>query len=87
MMKYHQRAHEFNIETLNEFSNYWEDIREYYYPFESGLKSGTAEVFKHEIPGGQYSNLRPQAEALGLGERFSEVKKMYSQVNELLETL
>ncbi|HIE45570.1 MAG TPA: pyruvate carboxylase, partial [Flavobacteriaceae bacterium] len=72
---------------LNKFSNYWEDVREYYYPFESGLKAGTAEVYQHEIPGGQYSNLRPQAEALGLGDRFEEVKQMYAQVNTLFGDL
>ena len=87
MMKYHKREHEFDSKTLNQFSNYWEDIREYYYPFESGLKSGTAEVFEHEIPGGQYSNLRPQATALGLGDRFDEVKKMYGEVNRLFGDL
>ena len=87
MMKYHERAHEFDITKLNQFSNYWEDIREYYYPFESGLKSGTAEVFNHEIPGGQYSNLRPQADALGLGARFDEVKYMYAQVNDMFGNL
>lgn len=83
MMKHHERAHNFEMPKLNEFSNFWEDTREMYYPFESGLKAGTAEVFQHEIPGGQYSNLRPQAEALGLGDRFDEVKKMYSQVNDM----
>lgn len=87
MMKYHERAHDFESNSLNQFSNYWEDIREYYYPFESGLKSGTAEVYKHEIPGGQYSNLRPQATALGLGDRFDEVKKMYAQVNQMFGNL
>ncbi len=87
MMKYHDRAHEFDIPKLNQFSNYWEDIREYYYPFESGLKSGTAEVFLHEIPGGQYSNLRPQAIALGIGDRFDEVKKMYAEVNAMFGNL
>jgi pyruvate carboxylase len=87
MMRYHERAHEFDINKLNQFSNYWEDIREYYYPFESGLKSGTAEVYQHEIPGGQYSNLRPQANALGLGGRFDEVKKMYSEVNTMFGNL
>ena len=87
MMKYHERAHEFDMNKLNQFSNYWEDIREYYYPFESGLKSGTAEVYQHEIPGGQYSNLRPQATALGLGGRFDEVKKMYTEVNAMFGNL
>ena len=81
MMKQQERTNDFDIHKLNEFSNYWEDVRELYYPFESGLKAGTAEVYQHEIPGGQYSNLRPQAEALGLGDRFNEVKSMYSKVN------
>ena len=58
-----------------------------YYPFESGLKAGTAEVYQHEIPGGQYSNLRPQAIALGLGDRFDDVKKMYAQVNTMFGNL
>ncbi len=87
MMKYQPRAHEFEINSLNQFSNFWEDTREMYYPFESGLKAGTAEVFQHEIPGGQYSNLRPQATALGLGDRFEEVKKMYAQVNTMFGNL
>ena len=87
MMKYEKRANHFDSTKLNQFSNYWEDIREYYYPFESGLKSGTAEVFKHEIPGGQYSNLRPQATALGLGDRFDEVKIMYGKVNTMFGNL
>ncbi|EPR71302.1 Pyruvate carboxylase [Cyclobacterium qasimii M12-11B] len=75
MMKGQERAHDFDMNMLNQFSNYWEDTREMYYPFESGLKAGTAEVYQHEIPGGQYSNLRPQAIALGLGDRFDDVKK------------
>ncbi|PCJ63975.1 MAG: pyruvate carboxylase [Bacteroidetes bacterium] len=87
MMKFSERAHHFDIDKLNQFSNYWEDTRELYYPFESGLKAGTAEVFKHEIPGGQYSNLRPQVEALGIGDRFDEVKSMYEQVNTMFGNL
>ncbi len=87
MLKFQERKNEFDSNKLNKFSNYWEDVREYYYPFESGLKAGTAEVYQHEIPGGQYSNLRPQAEALGLGDRFEEVKQMYSKVNELFGDL
>jgi pyruvate carboxylase len=87
MMRNQERENEFDINKLNEFSNYWEDVREKYYPFESGLKAGTAEVYQHEIPGGQYSNLRPQSEALGLGDRFDEVKKMYSRVNEMFGNL
>src|SRR5205085_5491076 len=74
---------DFNIESLNAFSNYWENVRDYYYPFESGLMAGTAEVYKHEIPGGQYSNLKPQAISLGLAERMDDIKKAYEDVNEL----
>ena len=87
MIKNQPRAHDFDMSKLNEFSNFWEDTRELYYPFESGLKAGTAEVFEHEIPGGQYSNLRPQATALGLGDRFDEVKRMYAEVNTLFGNL
>ncbi|APG65137.1 pyruvate carboxylase [Tenacibaculum todarodis] len=81
MMKFNERESDLNIDSLNEYSNYWETVREYYYPFESGLKAGSGEVFKHEIPGGQYSNLKPQAQALGLEDRFHEITKMYGDVN------
>jgi pyruvate carboxylase len=83
MMRFHERENPYNLESLNSFSNYWETVREHYYPFESGLKAGTAEVFKHEIPGGQYSNLKPQAIALGLGDKFGEIKQRYAEVNQL----
>jgi len=83
MLKFHKRSNEFDITSLNAFSNYWENVRDLYYPFESGLKAGTAEVFKHEIPGGQYSNLKPQAIALGLGEKFGQIKQTYEEVNDL----
>jgi pyruvate carboxylase len=83
MTKYQERHHEFDMDYLNQYSRYWEDVRGYYYPFESGLKAGTAEVYKHEIPGGQYSNLRPQVNAVGLGDRFTEVTTMYGAVNEM----
>ncbi|MCC5921438.1 MAG: pyruvate carboxylase [Cyclobacteriaceae bacterium] len=83
MIEGHDRAPKIDLKKLNEYSTYWEDVREYYYPFESGLKAGTAEVYDHEIPGGQYSNLRPQAEALGMGEKFQEVKKNYAIVNRM----
>jgi pyruvate carboxylase len=58
-------------------------VREWYYPFESELKAGTAEVYDHEIPGGQYSNLRPQARGLGLEDKFETIKKNYVVANEL----
>lgn len=83
LLRFHERENKMDIDKLNTFSNYWEVVREYYYPFESGLKAGTAEVFKHEIPGGQYSNLIPQMSALGLADRFTEVKNTYAEVNKL----
>ena len=70
-----------NAEGLQKLANYWETVRDYYAPFESGLKSGTAEVYHHEIPGGQYSNYKPQVAGLGLLERWDECKEMYRQVN------
>jgi pyruvate carboxylase len=73
----------YDVNSLNEFSNYWEDVREYYYPFESGLMTSTAEVYRHEIPGGQYSNLKPQAVSLGLADRMDDIKKTYEVVNEM----
>jgi pyruvate carboxylase len=79
----HEREQAFDQQSLNEYANYWEDVREFYYPFESGLKAGTAEVYQHEIPGGQYSNLRPQAIALGLEEHFETIKKNYAVVNQM----
>jgi len=83
MMKGHPREQKIDLPKLNALSNYWEDVREYYYPFESELKAGTAEVYDHEIPGGQYSNLRPQARSLGLEEKFQEIKENYVVVNKL----
>jgi len=83
VMQGQPREQEFNLKSLNQYANYWEDTREVYYPFESGLKAGTAEVYEHEIPGGQYSNLRPQAIALGLEHKFEEVKKNYAIVNKM----
>lgn len=83
MTRFHERENPYDIKMLNQFSNYWEAVREYYYPFESGLKASAAEVFQHEIPGGQYSNLKPQAIALGLGDKFEQIKEMYATVNDM----
>ncbi|MBT3197677.1 MAG: pyruvate carboxylase, partial [Gammaproteobacteria bacterium] len=83
IMQGHEREQPFDLDNLNQYANYWEDVRELYYPFESGLKASTAEVYDHEIPGGQYSNLRPQAIALGLEHKFQEIKKYYAIVNKM----
>ncbi len=83
MLKYSERENKFDSKKLNEYSDYWQSVRTYYYPFESGLKSSTAQVFEHEIPGGQYSNLKPQAIALGLEDKFDLIKQRYKEVNDL----
>jgi pyruvate carboxylase len=87
MLKFHERSPNLDIKSLNEFSNYWEAVREFYYPFESELKAGTSEVYQHEIPGGQYSNLRPQARGLGLEDQFETIKHNYGVVNRLFGDL
>ncbi len=83
MLRFNKRENILDTDKLAEYSNYWETVRNYYYTFESGLKSGTGEVYSHEIPGGQYSNLKGQAIALGLEDKFAEVTKMYAEVNKL----
>ncbi|HYE97863.1 MAG TPA: pyruvate carboxylase [Planctomycetota bacterium] len=70
-----------DIEALNRCADYWEGARELYYPFEPGMKSGTAEVYRHEIPGGQITNLREQAARLGLAGRWREILRTYADVN------
>ncbi len=78
------RATGINLDDIQAIADYWSDIRPIYSQFESGLKSGTAEVYKFEIPGGQYSNLKPQVESFGLAHKFQEVKEMYKTVNEMM---
>ena len=69
---------------FDDLSIYWEAIRQYYEPFDTSPKFGSAEVYRHEMPGGQYTNLREQARALGLGARWPEVVRYYREVNDLL---
>ncbi len=76
-----ERATGIDLDRIEEVSRYWAAVRPVYAKFESDLKSGTTEVYKYEIPGGQYSNLRPQVESFGLGHRFEEVKEMFKSVN------
>ena len=73
-----------DVDALNELSLYWETIRQYYSPFDTSPPFGGAEVYQHQMPGGQYTNLREQATALGLGKRWPDVVKTYQEVNELL---
>jgi pyruvate carboxylase len=69
--------------ALNEVSAYWEAVRQQYSPFEVDMRSGTSDVFRHEMPGGQYANLREQARLMGLEQRWKEVASAYAQVNHL----
>ena len=77
----------FGLETvvkhdgLDALEIYWSDVRTYYAPFDTGPKSGSAQVYLHEMPGGQYTNLREQAESMGLGPKWHEVARMYAAVN------
>jgi len=73
-----------DVVALNELSIYWEAVRQYYAPFDTSPPFGSAEVFHHQMPGGQYTNLREQAAALGLGKRWPDVVKTYQEVNKLL---
>ncbi|MCP8713941.1 pyruvate carboxylase [Staphylococcus arlettae] len=70
-----------DIDGLETLSHYWGTVRQYYSDFESDIKSPNTEIYKHEMPGGQYSNLHQQAKSLGLGNRYNEVKDMYRRVN------
>jgi len=72
-----------DIDSLNEISDYWEDVLAFYKPFDSAPRAGTAEVYEHEMPGGQYTNLREQANAMGLGHRWREIARTYADVNQL----
>jgi pyruvate carboxylase len=77
----HRRASGLSLDALNQYSDYWEVVREFYAPFDTGPKSGTAEVYLHEMPGGQYTNLKEQAESMGLGLRWHELARTYADVN------
>ncbi|MDQ2711788.1 MAG: pyruvate carboxylase, partial [Acidobacteriota bacterium] len=70
-----------NFDALNRCSDYWETVRGYYSPFDEAPKSGSSDVYIHEMPGGQYTNLKAQAEAMGLGGRWPDVARMYADVN------
>jgi pyruvate carboxylase len=73
-----------SLAAVNSLEPYWEAVRRVYAPFESGLPAPTGRVYTHEIPGGQLSNLRQQAIALGLGEKFEQIEDMYAAANRIL---
>ncbi|HAM82122.1 pyruvate carboxylase [Ornithinibacillus bavariensis] len=78
-----ERQPKVDIHSYEKLSSYWEGVRDYYQEFESGMKAPHSEIYEHEMPGGQYSNLKQQAKAVGLGERWNEVKTMFRRVNDM----
>ena len=72
-----------DLAALNEFSDYWEQVRGAYAPFDTSPRAGSAEVYVHEMPGGQYTNLKEQAASMGLGSRWPEIARTYAEVNQL----
>jgi pyruvate carboxylase len=72
-----------DLAALNEFSDYWEKVREYYHPFDTAPKTGSAEVYLHEMPGGQYTNLKEQTASMGVSHRWPEIARTYAGVNQL----
>ena len=79
----HERDPGLDLEALNELSDYWEEVLAFYTPFNTAPRAGSAEVYVHEMPGGQFTNLKEQANAMGLGHRWPEIARTYAEVNQL----
>ena len=73
-----------DLDRLQYLTDYWEDVRKRYESFEAGIKTNATDIYRYEIPGGQYTNLKPQVASLGLAHRFTEVKENYRKVNQML---
>jgi pyruvate carboxylase len=73
-----------DLQALNEFADYWERVRTFYEPFDTSPRTGSAEVYLHEMPGGQFTNLKEQAASMGLAGRWPEIARCYAAVNQLL---
>ncbi|GFH60502.1 hypothetical protein CTEN210_16978 [Chaetoceros tenuissimus] len=73
-----------DLKDIGPLNTYWENVRQLYAPFESGQLSGSSDVYQHEIPGGQYTNLLFQSQQLGLTEKWPEIKKKYAEANIIL---
>jgi pyruvate carboxylase len=72
-----------DLAALDQFSDYWEQVRTFYAPFDTAPKTGSAEVYLHEMPGGQYTNLKEQAVSMGVAHRWPEIARTYAEVNQL----
>ena len=79
----HERDPQIDLRALNEISDYWDEVLEFYKPFDTSPRAGSAEVYEHEMPGGQFTNLKEQANAMGLGHRWPEIARTYAEVNQL----
>ncbi|MDH4409611.1 MAG: pyruvate carboxylase [Verrucomicrobiales bacterium] len=79
----HERDPGIDLDALNEMSDYWEEVLGFYTPFNTAPRAGSAEVYFHEMPGGQFTNLKEQANAMGLGHRWPEIARTYAEVNQL----
>ena len=82
-LKHSERTTGLDDEALMTVNNYWEDVRRHYAGFEAGVKAGASDVYIHEMPGGQYTNLKEQARSLGLEQKWPQVAKTYASVNEM----
>ncbi|MCG6883568.1 MAG: pyruvate carboxylase [Silicimonas sp.] len=82
-LRHSDRATDLDIDAIRRISNYWEAVREHYVAFESGMQSPSSEVYLHEMPGGQFTNLKAQARSMGLEDRWHEVAKTYADVNQM----
>jgi len=82
-LEHTDRATGLDQEALDGFSDYWEHVRTFYFPFDTSPPHGSAEVYLHEMPGGQFTNLKEQANAMGLGHRWPEIARCYAEVNQL----
>ena len=83
-MAHTERDTGLDLRAVTDLEPYWEAVRRVYAPFESGVPAPTGRVYDHEIPGGQLSNLRQQAVALGLGEKFEQIEAMYAAADRIL---
>ena len=83
-LKFTERDTNIDLYGYREIGNYYADLRKIYKKFESGMANSCSEIYEYEIPGGQYSNLKPQADSLGLTGRFEEVKDNYKEANKVV---
>ncbi len=82
-LEHSERDTELDLDALNEYSDYWEHVRTFYKPFDTSPPHGSAEVYLHEMPGGQFTNLKEQANSMGIGHRWPEIARTYADVNQL----